>query len=329
MTQKNKFKKIIKILIPVCIWFLLFINLHASDKTGRTVRIVSLCFQNESLSIIESIIDKEGSKGTDIIILPETWRGQKKPEALDGETISALARLAEKHKTYILSPIDRKDGDIRLNSAVLIDRKGTVAGVYDKVYPYWSEFDLNPPVKPGINGNMVYDTDFGRIGMAICFDSNFPEIWQALKEKGAEIVFWSSAYSAGSQLQAYALIHHYYIVSSTYSKDCQVYDITGQKILDKISDDITVARIELDLDRRIYHYDFNTSRLDKLLKDHGSEIEKEISLSREEWFVLKAKKPGVSVRSLAGQYGLEELCDYQNRSRREINKMRGFIFGSK
>ena len=122
---------------------------------------------------------------------------------------------------------------MRYNSSVLIDRSGRVVFVYDKIYPYWSEFDLRPPATPGKNATMVFDTDFGRIGLAVCFDANFPDVWQALRDQEAEVVFWSSAYSAGSQLQAYALLHHYYIVTSTYTKDCQVYDITGERILDE------------------------------------------------------------------------------------------------
>jgi predicted amidohydrolase len=331
MKMKNSIsiKQLLPALLSVILLFLIVPILKASEKTGRPVRVVSLCFQNEDLSKILKIVDEEGAKGTDIIVLPETWRGQSHPETLEGETITALSQLAIKNKTYILSPIDRTDGKSRYNSAVLIDRKGKVVFVYDKVYPYWSEYDITPPVTPGTNLNSVFDTDFGRLGIAICFDANFPEVWQALREDGAEMVLWSSAYSAGSQLQAYALLHHYYIVTSTYSKDCQVYDITGQKILDEKSDDITVARVTLDLDRGIYHENFNMQKLDNLLKAHGDEVEKEISMPREQWFVLKAKKPVISARNLAKEFGMEELRDYQNRSRKEIDKKRGFSFTKK
>jgi predicted amidohydrolase len=331
MKMKNlkSIKHLLSGFLLVSFLFLIVFKLNASEKTGRPVRIVSLCFNNEDLAKIEKIVDEEGAKGTDIIVLPETWRGQSKPETLEGETITALSKLAKKHNTYILSPIDRTDGKFRYNSVVLINREGKVVFVYDKVYPYWSEFDLTPPVTPGTNSEMVYDSDFGRIGIAICFDANFPEIWQALREKGAEMVLWASAYSAGSQLQAYALLHHYYIVTSTYTKDCQVYDITGKRILDEKSDDITIARITLDLDRGIYHENFNMGKLDKLLKAHGEEVEKELSMPREQWFVLRAKKPGISARLLAKKFGMEELTDYQDRSRSEIDKKRGFSFTKK
>lgn len=322
-------KRLLYGFLLVSFLFLTVFKLNASEKTGRPVRVVSLCFNGNNFSEILKIVDQEGAKGTDIIVLPETWRGDQLVETLKGESIKELSRLAKKHNTYIISPIERKEGEHRYNTAILIDREGKVIGRYDKLYPYWSEFDLKPPVEPGITGAPVFETDFGKIGMAICFDANFPEVWQALKDNGAEVVFWSSAYSAGSQLQAYALLHHYYIVTSTYTKDCQVYDITGERILDEKSDNITIARITLDLDRGIYHENFNMEKLDKLLKAHGEEVEKELYMPREAWFVLRAIKPGVSARSLAKKFEMEELTDYQNRSRKEIDKKRGFNFTKK
>ena len=52
-------------------------------------------------------------------------------------------------------------------------------------------------------------------------------------------------------------------------------------------------------------------------------------LPREEWFVLAAKRPGVSARQLGRAYGLEELRDYQDRSRAGIDALRGFSFSRK
>lgn len=329
MEKLKSIRYLLSTLLMFSFLFFIVFKMNASENIGRPVRVVSLCFHGNDFSEILKIVDQEGAKGTDIIVLPETWRGEQLVETLQGESIIELSRLAKKHNTYIISPIERKEGKYRYNTAVLIDRKGNVVGGYDKVYPYWSEFDLNPPVDPGITGAPVFETDFGKIGISICFDANFPEVWQALKDNSAEVVFWPSAYSAGSQLQAYALLHHYYIVTSTYTKDCQVYDITGERILDEKSDNITIARITLDLDRGIYHKNFNMEKLDKLLKAHGEEVEKEIEMPRESWFVLRAKKPGVSARLLAKKFGMEELTDYQNRSRREIDKKRGFNFTKK
>jgi predicted amidohydrolase len=301
-----------------------------SERIGRPVRVLSLSFNGESLDTVRDLIDAEAAKGVDLVVLPETWRGQKDDtmETLDGPTVNAMAALARKHRTYIVCPIDRKDGDRRLNSAVLIGRDGSVVFVYDKVYPYWSEFDHAKKVSVG-NKAPVYEADFGRIGFAICFDVNFPEVWKSLADQGAELVVWPSAYSAGTTLQAHALNHHYYIVTSTLSRDTIVYDITGEEILNQKSRDINIARVTLDLDRRIFHENFNIGKRDRLLAEHPDEVEQERYLEREAWFVLRSRRPGVSTRDLARKYGLEELREYIDRSRREIDAMRGYSFAER
>lgn len=294
---------------------------------GRPVRILTLSFQRQSLDAIRNLVDTEAAKGADLVVLPETVRGQKDDtmETLDGPTVQAMSALARKHRTYIVTPIDRVDGDRRLNSAVLIDRTGKVVLVYDKVFPYWAEFDHPKKVEPG-RAAPVYQADFGRVGIAICFDANFPEVWKSLADQGAELVVWPSAYSAGTTLQAHALNHHFYIVTSTWARDCIVYDITGEEMLYQRSKDVNVTHVTLDLDRGIYHQNFNMAKRDRLLKEHGEEVTQDRWLEREQWFVLRARRPGVSARALGRQYGLEELRDYINRSRVEIDRKRGRPF---
>lgn len=301
------------------------------SQAGRPVRVASISFANgKTLAEIAGVLDWVAAAGVDLIALPETWLGQNDhiPESLDGPTIMTMAALAKEHRTYIVCPIDRQDGARRLNSSVLLDRNGAVVGVYDKVYPYWSEFDVTPAVKVGEEAP-VYQTDFGRVGLAICFDVNFPEVWKRLADQGAELVVWSSAYSAGTSLQAHAINHHYYIVTSTQEVDCIAYDINGQEILYEKGDDINVSRLTLDLDRGIYHENFNIDKRDRLLAERGDDVAQEQWMRREQWFVLKALRPGVGARALAREYGLEELRDYLDRSRRDIDRMRGWAFAEK
>lgn len=311
------------------------------SQFGRPVRIVSIGFRvGRSLEEIADKVDQEGLRGADIIALPETWRGLTE-ETLDGLTVLAMGTLARKHRTYVVCPIDRRDGDQRFNSVVLLDRQGQVVCVYDKIYPWIPEFAVRPSVIPG-QEVPVFQADFGRVGFAICFDINFPEVWRRLADKGAELVIWPSAYSGGRLLQARAMDFHYYVVSSTGSVDCSAYDITGDEILYEKSPLINVSRVTLDLDRGIYSTDApvnsslcaldppsNVGRRDKLLKEHGDDVEMEKHMEREEWFVLKAKRPGVSARGLAHTYGLVEHRDIITQCRLLIDRRRGWDFAEK
>ena len=79
--------------------------------------------------------------------------------------------------------------------------------------------------------------------------------------------------------------------------------------------------------RNVFHQDINyPDKLHKLLAEHGDDVEQEKFLALEGWFVLKARRPGVSARKLAAEYGLEELRHYINRSQCEIDKCRGWEF---
>jgi predicted amidohydrolase len=306
---------------------------YAAKYAARPVRVVSIGFRpGLSLEAIVMLVDKEGARGADIISLPETCRGlnSESQEPIDGPTVRAVAELARKHKVYVVCPIDRKIGDQRFNSAVLLDRAGQVATIYDKLYPVWQSECLNrPPVHPG-EAVRVYSTDFGRVGLAICFDVNWAPLWQRMSDQGAELVIWPSAYSAGRSLQSRAIDYNYYIVSSTWVPDCLVYDIDGELLLHEHANQgngTNVTRVVLDLDRCTFHQDLNRgAKLDKLLSERGEDIEQEKWLAMEGWFVLRAKRAGVSARQVAREYGLEELRPYINRSRVEIDKCRGWEF---
>jgi predicted amidohydrolase len=292
---------------------------------GRPVRVVSIAFSHQKLEEVVSTVEREGKKGADVILLPEVWHGDK-PEPIDGPAVTAMAALARKHKTYIVCPIDRGDGKQRFNSAVLLDRKGQVAYTYDKLFPTTLELREKPPRQPG-SDTKVYQADFGRLGLTICFDVSFPEVWRRLSDQGAELVLWASAYSAGSSLQAHALNHNFYIVTSTLVCDCTVVDITGEiRLYESKPGGINVSRVTLDLDREIYSSDFNMEKRDKLLKEHADDVVLEKWAPRESWFVLRARRPGVSARKLAAEYGLEELRPYLARSRREADQLRGWEF---
>jgi predicted amidohydrolase len=299
------------------------------QPAGRPVRAVSIGFSpGRSLDEVAGLVESEGALGTDIITLPETFLGQDSDtaESLDGPAVRTLARLAKKHQTYIVCPIDRIDSSGRFNSAVLLDRQGEIACVYDKIHPFWpGEFQKAPVVSPG-SDVVVCDTDFGRVGFAICFDVNWPDLWRRLADRGAELVIWPSAYSAGRALQAHAIQNHYYVMSATWCPDCSVYDIDGELIVfdsNNRGNGLNVTRTTLDLDRCIFHFDLNDAGpLQCLLRDHSDEVMEDKRLTREAWFILRAIRAGCSARELASRYGLQELRSYIDRSSFEINRRR-------
>ncbi len=296
-------------------------QLDRAKLPGRQVKVAAICigFGGEydvKLKLALEHLHTAGKNGVDIACLPEEFAGTE-AEPIPGPTTKAVARHAKKYNMYVICPIREQAGDEQYNTAVLIDRKGEIAGYYRKVFVFWGE-----GLHLSTEGVKAFDTDFGRISILTCFDLNFPELWCQCDALDADIVFWPSAYGGGSPLNAFATLYHYYIVPVGAGN---IIDITGKTFenIEKPNPKLFIAT--LDLDRAFAHYDFNRQKVEKMLAEHKGEIEVERKLSDEDlapWWLFKAIKPGVSVRGLLKKYEIETLREYQHRSRKQINEAR-------
>jgi len=296
-------------------------QLDRTKLPGRQVKVAAICIgfggdHDEKLRLALDHLQTAGDNGVDIACLPEEFAGTK-AEPVPGPTTQAVAELARKHNMYVICPIREQAGEREYNTAVLIDRKGEVAGYYRKVFVFWGE-----GVHCSTEGVKVFETDFGRIGILTCFDLNYPELWHKCDDFDADIVFWPSAYGGGSPLNAMAILYHYYVVPVGAGN---IIDITG-KPLDPIEKPRAKQFIAtLDLDRSFAHYDFNTEKVRKMLDEHQGQIEVERKLSDEDlapWWLFRATQPGVRVRDILKEHGIETLREYQHRSRKQINEAR-------
>ena len=104
------------------------------------------------------------------------------------------------------------------NSAVLIDRDGTILGVYRKTHPFCSEAVSGGGwVTPG-DTVAVCDTDLGRIGMIICFDGDYPELSRIQAVRGAEVILRPTALLRSADIfeltsRARAYDNHVFVVA--------------------------------------------------------------------------------------------------------------------
>jgi predicted amidohydrolase len=286
---------------------------------GRQVKVAAIAIgfggnHDKKLRLAIEHLQTAGREGADIACLPEEFAGTT-AETIPGPTVNAVADLARKYSMYVVCPIREQSADGRqYNTAVLLDRLGKVQGRYRKQFVYWGEgLHLGQGEVP------VFDADFGRITILTCFDLNFDELWQQAERKGAEIVFWPSAYGGGIPLNGYAMIHNYYVVAVGRGN---MIDNLGRTI-----DNVEKPRPQqfiatLDLDRTLVHTNFNKEKLARLLREHPGEIVEEQFLDVESWYVLRALRPGVRVRDLCKQYQIETLREYRHRSREQINDAR-------
>jgi hypothetical protein len=283
---------------------------------GRCVRVaaVNIGFGGEHDAKIKLALEHlqtAADNKVDIACLPEEFAGAE-PEAISGPTVTTVAAEAKRLHMWVVCPIKEKAGEEIFNTAVLINREGGVAGYYRKIFPVWGE-----NLRASGDGVKVFDTDFGRIAIFICFDLNFPEIWDEAYRKGAELILWPSAYGGGDPLNAMAMLYNYYIVPVGWGN---IIDIAGKNIeMEKPRKDQFIATI--DLDWTYVHKDFNYQKMDALLEKHKGDLEREDVKMAGCW-ILRSIKPGIRVRDLCRDKHIETLREYRLRSRDEVNKAR-------
>ena len=207
----------------------------------------------ENVRQFVELVDRAVPEKTDVILLPEgmTVAGTGKGDAdvsetVPGPTTEKLGELARRKHSYIIGGIYEREAPAVYNTAVLIDREGRLVGKYRKVYLPREEIEAG--LTPG-NAYPVFRTDFGEIGIMICWDVEYADPARALALKGAEMILMPIWDGDATLTKARAIENHVFLVSSTYGDNSLVLDPNGEtQAIAK--DNGTVAFAKIDLNRR-------------------------------------------------------------------------------
>lgn len=176
--------------------------------TGRTYEV--------NRDRILQAVDNAGALNPDIIVIGECMydRGivgtyRERSESEKGVMIPLLREKAKQYHSYIIYNLHESDNGEYYNTSILLDREGKTAGKYRKTHLTLTE--LEGGLTPG-TGYPVFDTDFGRIGMLICYDQYFSATAEAVIAQGAEMIFISTAGDASHKSTARAMDGGVYLV---------------------------------------------------------------------------------------------------------------------
>lgn len=176
---------------------------------------IALCQMNvvddkkANLKKAGSFIADSAHSNADFIVLPEMFNcpysNDKFVEYGENEhdscTLNTISQLAESYNVYILAgSIPEREGDKLYNTSYLFDKTGSIIAKHRKMHL----FDIDVKGKITFKESDVLtagddftiaDTDFGRIGIGICYDVRFVELARIMAEKGAEILFYPGAFN--------------------------------------------------------------------------------------------------------------------------------------
>jgi predicted amidohydrolase len=201
---------------------------------------------NTTLDVWEQTLDSIGSEKVDLVLLPEFFRSAnyKDPEPMDGPSFSLMSKKAKQYKMYVAGTfyhMDRSDGNL-YNTGLIIGRDGSIVGRYDKNHPFSPEL-LDGGVTPGTNVP-VFETDFGNIGMMICYDSWFTDVTELLALRGAEVVLFPNAGYYQSIIPARAADNCVRIIASSLGSPMGMWDTSGAEVRNPNADPTRFANCE-------------------------------------------------------------------------------------
>lgn len=155
------------------------------------------------------LLDEAGEAGADLVALPEVWtylgsasRHREVAEPVPGPTSDWLAEQARRSGMWVHggSLLESGEDGAVFNTSLLFDRSGELVARYRKIHLFDVQLPGQPPIKESFSytaGDQVVtaETEFGRVGMSICYDLRFPELYRSLVATGATIAFVPAAFT--------------------------------------------------------------------------------------------------------------------------------------
>lgn len=238
--------------------------------------------KNENISHFAELIDSGHIRDADILVLPEMWNCPYKAklfpifaEPEGGETWKAMSEAARKNKAYLVggSIPEIDDEGCVYNTCYVFDRNGEQIGKHRKVHL----FDVNFGEKAfhesdtltGGDAFNTFETEWGKIGVNICFDVRFPEGMRLQALAGAKVIFVPAAFMMNTgeahwnmNMRMRAVENQVFLVADAPMRDkslgyeawahSMVIDPWGNVLTDMgIDEGVAVTEIDLDFTDRV------------------------------------------------------------------------------
>jgi predicted amidohydrolase len=181
-----------------------------TEVRAAALQMTSTADVERNLSTAERLVGEAARLGASFVGLPENFAFLRSegepalsPQGIDGPWVQRMAACARRHAvTLLLGSIpERIEGDSRIhNTSVLVGPDGRTLATYRKIHL----FDIDLPglehlkesrsVSPG-SSPVVVDAGFAQLGLSICYDLRFPELYRELTRRGAQVLAVPSAFT--------------------------------------------------------------------------------------------------------------------------------------
>ena len=258
---------------------------------------------------IKNILTKTKKYKLDFVCLPETFpfvynhHDLPLSEMVESskKVLEQFAEFSKQNFCYTICPVYTSSEGRIYNSAVVFDRTGKKIGQYNKIHETVEE--VAKGVTCGALFQPVIQTEFGPIGIQICYDINFEDGWKMLREQGARIIFWPSAFDGGKQINLKALQNKCILASSTWKNVSKACDISGETFAQTgiWEPNLYVAPINME---KVFLPAFDyLKECEDIRQKYGGKVKITI-FHEEEWTIVEAVSKDIFIKDIMNEYNL-------------------------
>ncbi|MDN2679424.1 MULTISPECIES: carbon-nitrogen hydrolase family protein [Janthinobacterium] len=203
--------------------------------TVAAVQMISSPSVEDNLATARRLVAQAAAGGAQLVVLPEYWAimGKQETDKLahaeqpgSGPIQDGMAQMARQHGIWLIGGtlplISGEEGKV-LNTTLVYDPQGEPAGRYDKIHLFGftrgaESYNESRTIVPGAQVRSI-ETPFGRVGLSICYDLRFPELYRAMGDCALIVVPAAFTHTTGSAhwevlLRARAIENQCYVLAS-------------------------------------------------------------------------------------------------------------------
>ncbi len=203
--------------------------------TVAAIQMISTPSVSENLATAKRLVAQAASDGAMLVVLPEYWAimGQHEKDKLghaeqpgSGPIQDGMAQMAREHGLWLIGgtlPLVSPEAGKVLNTTLVYDPQGAPAGRYDKIHLFGftrgeESYNESRTIVAGAQVRSV-DTPVGKVGLSICYDLRFPELYRALGDCALIVVPAAFTHTTGRAhwevlLRARAIENQCYVLAS-------------------------------------------------------------------------------------------------------------------
>lgn len=257
----------------------------------------------------------------DLFLLPEAFLCNDVPgtfgdpaniEDEGNETYERLAAAARAYNAYVAAPILTRSDGVAYNSTVIFDRTGEPVYTYHKTF--LTRGEAASGLTPGPRWQDCYDADFGRLGVAICYDLNFQPLLKHYYDQGMELLLFTTYFPGGMLLRSWAYLYAFSAVSSHAQGHESMFVNSLGYVVARANMFAQALTHEFQFDSATVPYYGNHTQLQAAKEKYGAELELDIHRAEGD-VIVSYRGTETTARDILREFGVRarpEFYDNEN-----------------